>query len=158
MHMISQPLPTPTSNIPSLMQQHIPPPSNFDPRPSSNLHNQISPSSCGRGDPPLSERLSHMIQTPTNHDPRLQQNNSFRNQNSEPEGHRFIPHAQEPPPPSTFKQESSYNNNTNSNFQDRKPDINIPHPPSQLPFNQPPPVFPQPALAFPPRKKAINLN
>lgn len=152
MHMISQPPPTtPPSAIPPLMQQHIPPPANFDPRPNVSLHNQIPPANCGRGDQPLSECLSHLMQGPSSHDPRLQ-NNQFRNQNSESDGHRFMPNTQEPPPAPSFKQQDSSYNNANSNFQDHKSDVNIPRPSSQVPFNQPPPVFSQPPLNFPPRK------
>jgi len=152
MLVISQPPPTTSpSTIPPLMQQHIPPPSSFDPRPNANHHNQMSSSSCSRADPPLSERLSHLMQGPSSHDPRLQ-NSQFRNQNNEAEGHMFIANAQEPPPAQAFKQQDSSYNNANSNFQDCKSDMNIPPPSSQLPFNQPPPVFSQPPINFPPRK------
>lgn len=143
--------------IPPLMQHHISQPSNFDPRPNAGLHNQLAPP-CGRGEQPLSERLSHLMQTQTNHDPRLQ-NNQYRNQNTEPDSnHRFhqslLPNTREPPPStasSSFKKDSSFNH-VNSNFPDHKPEVNIPPPPSQLPYNQPPPGFSQPPLAFPPRE------
>lgn len=157
MHRIPPPAPQQPA-IPSLMQIPVSQPPNFDPRPTVSLHNQLGT----RGEQPLSERLAHMMPTPTNHDPRLQ-NNQYRSQNSEPENHRFhqslLPNTQEPPPPppptlSSFKKDSPLNH-VNSNFQDRKPEINIPPPPSQLPFNQPPPNFAQPPLVFPPPDVAL---
>lgn len=148
--------PTQQSPIPSLMQQHITPPTNYDSRPHANAHTPLTPTKSIRQEPGLPDRLPNLIQ---NHDPRLQ-NNQFRNQNSDSlEVNRFhqpvLPNTQEPPPPppiSSFKQDSSFNH-VSSTFSDLPAsEANLPPPASQHPFNQPPPGFPQPPLAFPPRK------
>lgn len=148
--------PTQQSPIPSLMQQHITPPTNYDSRPHANAHTPLTPTKSIRQEPGLPDRLPNLIQ---NHDPRLQ-NNQFRNQNSDSlEVNRFhqpvLPNTQEPPPPppiSSFKQDSSFNH-VSSTFSDLPAsEGNLPPPASQHPFNQPPPGFPQPPLAFPPRK------
>lgn len=164
-HLLSSPQ---QPSIQPLLHHHISQQSNFDPRPNANLHNQLASLPNCRQEQPLSERLSHIMQTQVNHDPRLQ-NNQFRNQNPDSiDINRFhqsvMPNTQEPPPipapaafksdvPS-FKQDLPGFNHVNSNFQERQSDVNIPPPAgpsSQLPFNQPPPGFPQPPLSFPPR-------
>lgn len=160
LHITSQPPPSSgsaSSTIPPLMQQHIPLPSSFDPRPDANLLSQLPSSSCNRGDPPLSEHLTNLMQgPPSSHDPRLQ-NSQFHNQKPESDGHRFLPNSQEPALAQSFKSQDSSYSNANLNFQDHKSDANIPRPSSQLPFNQPPPsVFSQAPMNFPPRKFCLN--
>lgn len=158
--------------IPPQTSHSHPPPlmHNFDPR----QHNRGPPPNDIRSEPPLSERLAHIMQTQVNHDPRLQPGSQYRNQNKDQDRfhQNIVPNTQEPPPAPTFKPEPppmrpdiggtgaafNHHNNTN-NFQDIKP-TEVPN--SQLPFNQPPPPVFQgppsappsnpPPLAFPPRK------
>ncbi len=161
-HLMSQP-----AQPPSLMSHPGNQSSNFDHR----ANPLISPNS-NRAEKPLSERLAHLMQTQGNHDPRLH-SNQFRNHNSDSgDGNRYhsssnLPNTKEPPPPASpspaFKQDSSFKNDhasfnhVNSNFQDRKSDVNIPASSSQLPFNQPPPGFPKPPLSFPPREYIFSV-